>query len=38
MAICQRIVEAHAGRIFVGEQEHRHPKAKGAVIVMELPI
>jgi len=37
MAICQRIVEAHAGRSFVGEQEHRHPKAKGAVIVMELP-
>jgi signal transduction histidine kinase len=38
MAICQRIVEAHAGRIFVGELEHRHPKAIGAVIVMELPI
>lgn len=38
MAICQRLVEAHAGRIFVGENEHRHPKAKGAVIVLELPI
>ncbi|MBU6173611.1 MAG: PAS domain S-box protein [Planctomycetes bacterium] len=38
MAICQRLVEAHAGRIYVGEQEHRHPKAHGAVMVMELPI
>lgn len=38
MAICNRIVEAHAGKIFVGDAELRHPKAHGAVIVMELPV
>ncbi|XZE34005.1 two-component system sensor histidine kinase NtrB [Pirellulaceae bacterium SH501] len=38
MAICNRIVEAHAGKIYVGDAEFRHPKAHGAVIVMELPV
>jgi two-component system, LuxR family, sensor kinase FixL len=38
MAICQRLCEAHGGRIFVGQRSHRHPAAKGAVIVIELPI
>ncbi|AMV31809.1 Sensor protein FixL [Pirellula sp. SH-Sr6A] len=38
MAICNRLVEAHAGKIYVGNNEHRHPDAHGAVIVMELPM
>lgn len=38
MAICNRLIEAHAGRIFVGDTEHRHPKTHGAVLVMELPV
>jgi len=37
MAICQRIVEAHNGRIFVVESNNGD-EAMGATIVLELPI
>ncbi len=40
MAICQRIVEAHDGRIFIGESatDSDQTGAVGATIVLELPI
>ena len=40
MAICQRIIEAHGGRISVAESCHgsESGKATGATIVFELPI
>ena len=37
MAICQRIVEAHRGRIYV-EESTGHNNTVGAVIVLELPV
>ncbi len=37
MAICQRIVEAHHGRIYV-EESPGHNNTVGAVIVLELPV
>ena len=37
MAICQRIVEAHRGRIYVEESDEKN-KPVGAVIVLELPV
>ena len=37
MAICQRIVEAHGGRIYV-EESNGHNNSIGAVIVLELPV
>ena len=37
MAICQRIVEAHSGRIYV-EDSTEHNNTVGAVIVLELPV
>jgi len=40
MAICQRIVEAHGGRIFIAESKKdvEPVEATGATIVLELPI
>lgn len=38
MAISKRIVEAHGGRIYVGDAHPRPPEHVGAIIVMEIPI
>ena len=40
MAICQRIIEAHDGRIFVAEptDDAERTKAVGATIILELPV
>ena len=38
MAICQRIVEAHDGRIYVAVPNDTEQEATGATIVFELPI